>query len=96
MNNLIEFAGTCVSNGARVPFEVVIRMPEQDELTGDYMCRVLSDQLFPRTLSVYGVSHTQAIRLAIMIVQAALTGCVITENGQGPATGKTATGIGPD
>ncbi len=79
MSNLIEFSGNFVSDGAQVPFEVVIHMPEQEGPTGDYFCRVLSQQLFSRSMDVYGVSRNQAVRLAITLVKEALTVRVAAE-----------------
>jgi hypothetical protein len=53
-------------------------MPEQDG--PDYLCRVLSPQLFTRCMNVHGVSRNQAIRLAIGYVHVALTSRVVTED----------------
>jgi hypothetical protein len=87
MSNLIELSGRFFSNGEQVPFEVVIRMPEQDGLSGDYLCRVLSQQLFSRCMDVYGVSRNQAVRLAITLVTEALTSRVVTEEDVGDDLG---------
>ena len=73
MNKLIDFSGQFLSNGVQVPFQVVIQMPEQQLCNGDYLCRVLSQQLFSRVMDVYGVSHNQAVRLAVNLVKEALT-----------------------
>jgi hypothetical protein len=83
MSNLIELSGRFFSEVESVPFEVVIHMPEQDSGSGDWLCRVVSSQLFSRDMEVWGVSRNQAVELAIAIVKAALTNKVVTE-GDGP------------
>jgi hypothetical protein len=79
MSNLIELSGRFVSNGEQVPFQVEIRMPQQDGPFGDYLCRVLSPQLFSRCMDVYGVSRNQAVRLAVNLIKEALTSLVVTD-----------------
>jgi hypothetical protein len=68
MSNLIELSGRFFADGEQVPFGVVIRMPEQDPTSGDYLCRVESEQLFSRCMNVYGVSRDQAVRLALISI----------------------------
>ena len=80
MSNLVELSGQFFSNGEQFPFQVVICMPEQDGLSGDYLCRVLSQQLFSRCMDVYGVSRNQAVRLAVTLVREALTSRVVTDD----------------
>jgi len=78
MNNLIELSGQFFSEGKQVPFHVEIRMPEQDG--PDYLCRILSPQLFTRCMNVHGASWNQAVRLAVSYVQIALISRVIKED----------------
>jgi hypothetical protein len=78
MTNLIELAGQLLLNGEQVSFQVEIRMP-QKELSGNYLCRVLSPQLFARCMNVHGRSRDQAVRLALTIVNVALTSWVAPE-----------------
>jgi hypothetical protein len=77
MTNLIELSGRYFLNGEQIPFEVTIRMPEQDG--EDFLCRVESQELFTRCMKVYGVSRDQAIRLAMALVRDALTIRVLKE-----------------
>jgi hypothetical protein len=77
--NFIELSGKYFSTGEQVPFQVTIGMPEEFGQPEDYLCRVLSPQLFTKSMDVYGVSPDQAVRLALTIVNAALTSLVVTE-----------------
>ncbi len=79
MNSLIELSGHVFSQGEHVPLQVVIYAPEQHGPSGDYLCRVLSQQLFSRCMEVYGVSQNQAIRLAVTLVTEALTSVVLPD-----------------
>lgn len=80
MSNLIEFSGVYICKGEEMAIQIALQMPEQDPSSGDYFCGVLSNQLFTRRMKVYGVSRAQAIRLALTIVQEALTSLLLTED----------------
>ncbi len=79
MDNLVELSGQFVSNGEKTPFQLVILMPVQDGPTGDFLCQVVSQELFTRRMNVYGGSRNQAVRLAISIVRTALTSRLVNE-----------------
>jgi hypothetical protein len=79
MSNLIELSGHFFSDGQQVPFDLVIRMPQQDAASGDYFCRVESQQLFSKCMDVYGVSRNQAVSLAITLLREALTSRLVRD-----------------
>jgi hypothetical protein len=79
MSNLVDISGQYFSNGQPVPFQVAIGLPEQDGPSGDYLCRVHSEQLFSRCMNVYGVSWNQAVSSAVTLVREALTRRLVKE-----------------
>ncbi len=76
MKNLIQMAGYYTSNEVQIPFLVEISMPQREERedgSEDYLCDVISQQLFTRCMKVYGATCNQAIELAINLVNTILT-----------------------
>jgi hypothetical protein len=77
MSDLIEISGQLLSNGEQLPFQVTIGTPEQEPLSGDFFCRVISEQLLSRSMSVYGVSRHQAVQLALTLLAEVLKNRVL-------------------
>jgi hypothetical protein len=47
--------------------------PEQDLTSGDYYCKIISNELFAKGMNVYGGTPHQAVRLAFAVANTKLT-----------------------
>lgn len=80
MSNLLELSGAFSANGSYVHFEAEIEVPKPDGPHGNYRCRVRSKGLLIEDMDVYGVTHDQAVGLAVAFLQHTITSFLVADD----------------